>query len=205
MSVRQCIPEKLTSGSKALGIPLVAKIYNTVNGFDIHNLYQKLLNSFLIPAGDCNDNDTSGNAAAEEVRQMDDTSRDTIASFTDGEAATPSDMKEVDSSSDTELQFYLSDEKGMIKHFKIAMNEPVEVTGESRRMYVLVCWPKKVIKRYDTRLLSTLPEIFKSGFLAKRPQESVSLYKCLEAFLTEEPLGPEDMWSVSTSIPLILA
>ncbi|KAJ0084359.1 hypothetical protein Patl1_30249 [Pistacia atlantica] len=191
----QCIPEKLTSGLKALGIPLVAKICNSVNGFDIHNLYLKLLNSFRIPAGDCNDNDASGNTAAEELRQMENTrSEDAITSLTDGEATTPTDMKVVDSTSDAELQFYLSDEKGMIKHLKIVMNEPVAVTGEPGRLYVLVSWPEKVIERYDTRLLSTLPGIFKSGFLAKRPQESVSLYKCLEAFLTEEPLGPEDMW-----------
>jgi hypothetical protein len=26
----------------------------------------------------------------------------------------------------------------------------------------------------------------------RMPQESVSLYKCLEAFLKEEPLGPVD-------------
>jgi hypothetical protein len=32
----------------------------------------------------------------------------------------------------------------------------------------------------------------------RMPQESVSLYKCLEAFLKEEPLGPEDMWLVCT-------
>ncbi|KHN34173.1 Ubiquitin carboxyl-terminal hydrolase 8 [Glycine soja] len=30
--------------------------------------------------------------------------------------------------------------------------------------------------------------------LTQRMQESVSIYKCLEAFLKEEPLGPEDMW-----------
>jgi hypothetical protein len=34
----------------------------------------------------------------------------------------------------------------------------------------------------------------------RMPQESVSLYKCLEAFLKEEPLGPEDMWLVCTLI-----
>ncbi|CDY16616.1 BnaC09g36570D [Brassica napus] len=45
---------------------------------------------------------------------------------------------------------------------------------------------------YDTCLLSSLPEVSKFG--TKRPQETVSLYKCLEAFLKEEPLGPDDMW-----------
>jgi len=42
-----------------------------------------------------------------------------------------------------------------------------------------------------------LPEVLKPQLYARRPQESVSLYKCLEAFLKEEPLGPEDMWLVS--------
>lgn len=45
-----------------------------------------------------------------------------------------------------------------------------------------------------------MPEVFKSDFLAKKPQESVSLYKCLEAFLQEEPIGPEDMWLVTNTL-----
>ncbi|KAI4386154.1 hypothetical protein MLD38_004113 [Melastoma candidum] len=43
-------------------------------------------------------------------------------------------------------------------------------------------------------ILLSLPETFKSGIVGKRAQESISLYKCLEAFLIDEPLGPEDMW-----------
>ncbi|KAI5342698.1 hypothetical protein L3X38_010574 [Prunus dulcis] len=58
---------------------------------------------------------------------------------------------------------------------------------------------------YDTRLLSSLAEIFKSSLFAKKPQESVSLYKCLEAFLKEEPLGPEDVVSGCILILLNLA
>lgn len=77
------------------------------------------------------------------------------------------------------------------------MNEPLVINGELRLLHVLVCWSEEQLKIYDTQLCSSLPEVFKSGFLAKRPQESVSLYKCLEAFLQEEPLGPEDMWLVN--------
>jgi ubiquitin carboxyl-terminal hydrolase 4/11/15 len=53
-----------------------------------------------------------------------------------------------------------------------------------------------MLKKYDTNLLGSLPEVFKPQLFTKRTQESVSIYKCLEAFLREEPLGPEDMWLV---------
>ena len=84
------------------------------------------------------------------------------------------------------------------------MNETVE-KEESKQLNVLVCWPKKYIAEYDTRLLSSLAEVFKSSLFAKKPQESVSLYKCLEAFLKEEPLGPEDVVSGCILILLNLA
>jgi len=116
------------------------------------------------------------------------------------EVTTPSvgsNLNELDTSSDGGMEFYHTDEKGTIKNSEILMNEPLAISGELRLLHVLVCWSEEQIKKYDTQLCSSLPEVFKSGFLAKRSQESVSLYKCLEAFLQEEPLGPEDMWLVS--------
>ncbi|KAL5999269.1 hypothetical protein ACLOJK_040719 [Asimina triloba] len=104
-----------------------------------------------------------------------------------------------DAWAETQFEFYLTDEKGIIKLSKIEMDTPVLVT-EGRQLHLLVLWPDKTIDRYDTRLLNSLPQIFKPGLFVKRPQESVSLYGCLEAFLKEEPLGPEDMWSL-LSIP----
>ncbi|KAL5830724.1 hypothetical protein ACOSQ3_016142 [Xanthoceras sorbifolium] len=187
----QYINGKPTLSSKALGIPLVAKVRNLVNGLDLYNVYLKLLNSFRIPAEDTiNENVNSENTSTEEVTGTE----DTVSPTTDDGDAAAMDAKGVDSPSDAELQFYITDEKGIAKQIKIIMNEPVTVTGVLGRLYVLVCWPEKQIEQYETCLLSSLPEISKSGFLAKRSQESVSLYKCLEAFLTEEPLGPEDMW-----------
>ena len=79
---------------------------------------------------------------------------------------------------------------------EIKMDEPVLVSGLTNELEVLVLWSDKMIEKYDTCLLSSLPEVFKPPMFMKRPQESVSLYKCLEAFLKEEPLGPEDMWLV---------
>ncbi|KAJ9542934.1 hypothetical protein OSB04_029440 [Centaurea solstitialis] len=51
-----------------------------------------------------------------------------------------------------------------------------------------------MLEKYDQSLLGSPAEVYKPAFFSKRPQEAISLYKCLEAFLKEEPLGPEDMW-----------
>ncbi|CAN1171125.1 Ubiquitin carboxyl-terminal hydrolase 8, partial [Linum perenne] len=99
-----------------------------------------------------------------------------------------------DSPSAAELEFYLSDEKGFFKGSKIVVDEKVPITGTPKRIFVIACWAEGKIAQYDTCLLKSLPEVFKYGSLPKRPQEPVSLYSCLEAFLKEEPLGPEDMW-----------
>ncbi|XP_075634791.1 ubiquitin carboxyl-terminal hydrolase 8 isoform X2 [Castanea sativa] len=185
----QYIHGKLTSSWKAFGIPLAARLCESVDGSDIYNLYLKLLSPFQIPAeGAIEDYDISKGTATEEVSGKEGAKSPAI-----GVDVSPSNVNGVDSPSDVELQFYLTDEKGIVKHSKLVMNEPVAVTGVSR-LHVLVCWPETQIEHYNLGLLSSLPEVFKSGFYAKRPQESVSLYKCLEAFLQEEPLGPEDMW-----------
>lgn len=150
-----------------------------------------MLNPFETPAKDLEDINNSEDTALEEVVMTEDTLTSDI-----GGVRKPSDENGANSPADAELQFYLADDKGTIKESKIEMNEPVGMKGVSARLNVLVCWPEKNIQQYDTCLLSSLPEVFKSGIFTRKPQESVSLYKCLEAFLKEEPLGPEDMWSV---------
>ncbi|RZC78498.1 hypothetical protein C5167_002717 [Papaver somniferum] len=132
------------------------------------------------------------------------TADDEVSDMETGDVKNPPDILDdasVDySHSEIELDFFLTDEKGIrIKDAKMELIEPITLsaTGFPRRLNVLVCWRDKMNECYDTRLLSSLPEISKSSFLSKRPQdtvESVSLYSCLEAFLKDEPLGLEDMW-----------
>ncbi|OVA07193.1 Ubiquitin carboxyl-terminal hydrolases family 2 [Macleaya cordata] len=182
----QYIYGKLTSSWKAFAIPLVARLHNIVNGSDISDLYLKLLRPAEVGS---DDTDNSGGRANDEVSEMVDTiSLPAVVGDASGDKP----------NYDIKLEFFLTDEKGTkMKDSKLEMNEPVSVTGLPRRLNVLVCWQDNMVEHYDTRLLSSLPEISKSGFLAKRPQdsmESVSLYSCLEAFLKDEPLGPEDMW-----------
>ncbi|XP_052208779.1 ubiquitin carboxyl-terminal hydrolase 8 isoform X2 [Diospyros lotus] len=189
--MHQHAEEKLTSSWKAFGIPLVASS-KFVNGSDVRNLYLKLLRAFLIPSEDpaVDDNIVDRNAT-EELTHMEETVTPTLEGGPDS-----ANGKEFDTHthSNADLEFYLTDEKGTTRDSRIKMNEPVAARSLRGRLSVLVCWPAKMVKQYKTHLISSLPQIFKAEFFGKRPQESVSLYKCLEAFLKEEPLGPDDMW-----------
>ncbi|KAL0446556.1 UNVERIFIED_CONTAM: Ubiquitin carboxyl-terminal hydrolase 10 [Sesamum latifolium] len=65
----------------------------------------------------------------------------------------------------------------------------------SRLIKVMLDWTEKEHELYDASYLKDLPEVHKSGLLAKKTkQEAISLFSCLDAFLKEEPLGPDDMW-----------
>ncbi|KAJ8451081.1 hypothetical protein Cgig2_026890 [Carnegiea gigantea] len=65
----------------------------------------------------------------------------------------------------------------------------------SPMLRVGLIWTDKERELYDISYLEDLPEVCKSGFTAKKTrQEAVSLFSCLEAFLREEPLGPDDMY-----------
>ncbi|XP_052726900.1 ubiquitin carboxyl-terminal hydrolase 8 isoform X2 [Vigna angularis] len=177
----QFVYGKRTLNCKAFGIPVVARLCNVTNGSDLRNLYLKWFHPFQNPIEEALENCAMSKET--EVAEMEVTT-----------TSLGSNLNELDTFSDGGMEFYHTDEKGAIKNSKILMNEPLAISGELRLLHVLVCWSEEHIKKYDTQFCSSLPEVFKSGFLAKRSQESVSLYKCLEAFLQEEPLGPEDMW-----------
>lgn len=170
----------------------MARLGNNINGSDLRNLYLKWFRPFEISIEEAIENCVVSERT-EEVAEMDGVTTPSLGPNANG----------LDTPSDGEMEFFITDEKGTVKNSKILMHEPLAINGELRLLHVLACWSEKDIKRYDTQLCSSLPEVFKSNFLAKRPQESVSLYKCLEAFLQEEPLGPEDMWLVTIYIFII--
>ena len=62
------------------------------------------------------------------------------------------------------------------------------------RLHVSVHWHHSVSRQYNTSVLNNLPEIHKLELIPKEFEDCVALRGCLEAFLKEEPLGPEDMW-----------
>ncbi|XP_009622829.1 ubiquitin carboxyl-terminal hydrolase 9 [Nicotiana tomentosiformis] len=69
------------------------------------------------------------------------------------------------------------------------------VIQPARMLKVILDWTEKEYELYDASYLKDLPEVHKSGLTVKKTkQEAISLFSCLEAFLKEEPLGPDDMW-----------
>ncbi|KAH0659563.1 hypothetical protein KY289_028311 [Solanum tuberosum] len=178
---------KLTSNWKAFGIPLAAH-GRVLKGSDVCSLYLQLLVPFLVQnraQTDDHNFDRSSTEVCTETEPDDKRVNGFPVSIAEENAAEHLDM---------EFHFYLSDDKAIAKGAEIVMNEPLQSTDIPGRLNVLVNWSPKMVEKYNTSLFSSLPEVFKSGFFGKRPQDSVSLYKCLEAFLKEEPLGPEDMW-----------
>jgi len=77
-------------------------------------------------------------------------------------------------------------------------SEPIgkaSFTKPSKLIRVFLDWTERENELYDSNYLKDLPEVHKTGFTSKKTkQEAISLFSCLEAFLTEEPLGPDDMW-----------
>ncbi|KAJ4843604.1 hypothetical protein Tsubulata_020302 [Turnera subulata] len=177
--------EYATSDWKLFGIPLVAKFSALSSGYDLCKNYLKLLHPFVIPSDD-EFNDYDGSASVNEDSAMEDATTSTISDIDKGCGS----ELDYDINSD-DFQFYLTCDH---KRTEIKMNAPFPMSQYSGPFDVIVKWSEKMIEKFDTCLLSSLPAVFKPQLFTRRPQESISLYKCLEAFLKEEPLGPEDMW-----------
>lgn len=177
----------ITPRWKTFGIPLVARLSDLSYGSDIRKQFLQLLNPFLMPIEDVlNDYDDDVGNPANEDFEMEDATSSTVLDAEIGLDYGTRDETQLGA----DFMFY----KGPGSEIK--MNEPILVSGLTKELEVLVLWSDKMIEKYDTGLLSSLPEVFKPQRFMRRPQESVSLYKCLEAFLKAEPLGPEDMWLV---------
>ncbi|XVF05042.1 hypothetical protein REPUB_Repub05bG0137000 [Reevesia pubescens] len=135
---------KLTSSWKTFGIPLVARLSNVVNGSDIHSLYLKLLNPFKTQAEEVLDDcDTSESSAVEDISQKEHAESPVSHGF-----EKPLDANGIVPPSEAELQFYMTDEKGIVKESQIIMGEAIPAAGVSGRLHVLASWAEKYVKQY---------------------------------------------------------
>ncbi|XP_014496181.1 ubiquitin carboxyl-terminal hydrolase 8 [Vigna radiata var. radiata] len=176
---------------RLFGIPLVTRLSNISCGYDVQREFLKIINPFMMRAkdvsDDCENNEGINKRPSEDDELGDTTNSCAIGNDTDSIIGTDDGIP-----LSTDFEFYLH---GM-ENGKIILDKPLTVTTFPRKEppVVVVQWSDKMLKMYNTSLLDSLPEVFKSQQFTKRIQESVSIYKCLEAFLKEEPLGPEDMW-----------
>ncbi|XP_062200274.1 ubiquitin carboxyl-terminal hydrolase 9-like [Phragmites australis] len=89
------------------------------------------------------------------------------------------------------FQLSLTDDKGITRN---------AINTDSNRVLGLVMrlsmdWSDREHEIYNIDYMDELPDVFKHGFLSKKTrQEAINFFSCLDAFLKEEPLGPDDMW-----------
>ncbi|KAF5819518.1 putative ubiquitinyl hydrolase 1 [Helianthus annuus] len=178
---------------RRFGIPLAARIPERSDGFELHKKFLQLLDPLVMPEEFSSDSlDNCSVSIADQDTKMDDVADD-VADDVVIEDVSNSDDVTVKSSVDETFHFSLEKQGISQVRSKIVMDEPLLIP-ETRRISILVSWPEEMLRRYDTCILNRLPETGGLPLAANDPPESVSLYKCLEAFLKEEPLGPEDMW-----------
>jgi ubiquitin carboxyl-terminal hydrolase 15 len=161
---------------KVFGAPLVTRLQHPLTGTTIQAEFLKAMNPFL----------RSNHSASSSSHSDSDTCHTCNKEMIEGTVCTM----------DFDLfQFYLTDERCQLQLSRVETDEPVSNDLHKKQVYVLVNWSDKALERYNLGLLSSLPEVHKSGgIFARRTQEAVSLYTCFDAFLSEEPLGPHDMW-----------
>ncbi|KAI7993562.1 Ubiquitin carboxyl-terminal hydrolase 10 [Camellia lanceoleosa] len=103
------------------------------------------------------------------------------------------DSLELEEMSCRELTFQLciTDNRGL--NCRPISKDSLIKTGQLVK--VMLDWTDKEHKLYDSSYLKDVPEVHKTELTVKKTrQEAISLFSCLDAFLKEEPLGPDDMW-----------
>ncbi|KAH6830170.1 ubiquitin-specific protease 8 [Perilla frutescens var. hirtella] len=169
---------------KKFDIPLVARISDFSKGSEIYKEFLKLIRPYLLSSEEFLIDDASRKSIHE-----DEETEDTVSD----EAVNSKNESENDLDPHSDFEFYM--ESAIYPGgFKIQMDEPVPIPKGDQRIKVRVSWSEKLIQDYDTPVLSQLPEVCKAAFTSNWNQDSISLYKCVDAFLKEEPLGPDDMW-----------
>lgn len=151
---------------KPYGVPLLAQIprNETVTGSAIHEMGRKMLVPML------------RNQVAQHTAVQSSLSTRTQSYHTDG----------------SKFQLQLNDDSNTVIE---QTDYAIRVPQSSLATIIFVNWSKSDLKKLNTNHLENLPEVFKYAPPAKRTRgEPLSLYACLDAFLREEPLVPEEMW-----------
>ncbi|XP_034223617.1 ubiquitin carboxyl-terminal hydrolase 5 isoform X2 [Prunus dulcis] len=188
---------QITSGWKPYGTPLVLPIScdDEIIGGNILMMVHKML-SPMLRTKSLERTKISGVMSATE-------GSDPSLDLCSAEACTDSVVsnsanKDITSSkpvSSLELPLQLVGENNTCTDLWVGVEKAIRLASSSTSILIYVDWSHKFLEKYDTHYLENLPEVFKYGPVTKKARtEPLSLYTCLEAFLREEPLVPEDMW-----------
>uniref|UniRef100_A0A0E0E7M1 Ubiquitin carboxyl-terminal hydrolase n=1 Tax=Oryza meridionalis TaxID=40149 RepID=A0A0E0E7M1_9ORYZ len=156
--------DNITPQMKEFEAPLLAVLPERANGLTLKNIYLKLLEPLRF----------SKKGPSESY----------IGDTTDSDREAHME----------EFEFYLINGRGEFQQTRIQTDEVDLLETTPNRLLINVHWQQNAVGQYDTSMLKSLPEIHKLELIPKGNEDSVALHGCLEAFLKEEPLGPEDMY-----------
>nr|GMD98650.1 ubiquitin carboxyl-terminal hydrolase 9-like [Ipomoea batatas] len=190
--LEKCSIDSSKAGERKLFLtPLVTFLEDPVTGVNIDLAVDRMLSPLrrksYFKTHDLGDRE---NGSASEVVEPGNN-----CSTQSGSILKSADDIEPEGSSRSELSFHLciTDERG--SSCRPIVNDTPIKHGTGGIVKVFLDWTDKEHESFDPSYLKDLPEVHKSGLTVKKTKpEAISLFSCLEAFLKEEPLGPDDMW-----------
>ncbi|XP_068302642.1 ubiquitin carboxyl-terminal hydrolase 5 isoform X2 [Pyrus communis] len=185
---------QVASGWKPYGIPLVSPIscVDEIKGGNIQTIVHKML-SPMLKAKSMDISGVSSTTAGSDA-SLDLGSREACTDSTVSNSASK-DITSSEAVKAQELPLKLVAENNSCIDLSARKDKAIKLASSSTSILIYVDWSQKLSEKYDTHYLETLPEVYKYGPVTKKARtEPLSLYTCLEAFLREEPLVPEDMW-----------
>ncbi|KAH6792580.1 ubiquitin-specific protease 9 [Perilla frutescens var. hirtella] len=177
--------------SKLFLTPLVTVLEDPQSGADIYLAVERMLSPLrrkeFVTSIRIDDSKENGSSSSTPEEQMN--------TCTGQLGPAIQSMEEVEgdevSSKDFIFQLCITDDNGYSWNpiMKDSPIKPGRLTKSSLE------WTEKEHEFYDASSVQVIPEVHKSQiFASKTKEEAVSLFSCLDAFLKEEPLGPDDMW-----------
>ncbi|KAK6937919.1 Peptidase C19, ubiquitin carboxyl-terminal hydrolase [Dillenia turbinata] len=182
-------------GQKPYGTPLVTAISidNAITKGDIQSIVHKMLSPML--RTECQEYPVDSGASNSKAAS--DASHGIISSEADANSAmvVSTDCANSKSMATLKLPLQLVDENNACIDLTVGEEKTIKMPSSSKSILVFIDWSEKLLEKYETHYLENLPEVCKYGHVTKKARtEPLSLYTCLEAFLREEPLVPEDMY-----------
>ncbi|KAL8154631.1 ubiquitin carboxyl-terminal hydrolase 9-like [Apium graveolens] len=188
----KCSPDNLKGGEWKLFLaPLVSYVKDIESGDDIDLAVNRLLSPLKRKAfaSSAKVFSQEKNGSTSEVSEQS-TGNSSAHSGDEDQSTNEVDMEDI-SSRELSFRLCLSDDRGLSCR-PIAKDSPIK---PAKLVKVMLDWTEKELDLYDASYLKDLPEVHKTGPAVKKTRpEAISLFSCLDAFLKEEPLGPDDMW-----------
>ncbi|PSR91397.1 Ubiquitin carboxyl-terminal hydrolase [Actinidia chinensis var. chinensis] len=190
--LEKCLSDNLKGSDKKLFLtPLVTYLENPLTGPDIDLAVRNVLSPFRKKTYFSS---TSIHGSKENGYSSEAIDESTNSSATHcGHGNKLMDSTELEEMSCKELTFqlFITEDGGLT--CRSILKESLVKTGQMVK--VMLDWTDKERELYDANYLKALPEVHVTGLTMKKTrQEAISLFSCLDAFLKEEPLGPDDMW-----------